>query len=504
MELGWDHSPDLDHPDLHRLNAVAAALDEARARLVLNGVCRQDAIGLESLVPGMLMGANPNSFTVNTSNTKLAVALEAIDLKKFAIVGTAVTVAIGILLKFFFWLKELWKKYRERQVTEAALKEAEQRLTAMRDFLAAEIAKSENKEPDINDAASALIAHYAVGDFSKFLFVYIANEVRRQQLKPKDAEHICKEITKLGDLRGETRDDLIRYTYMYGLISSKSAYLQPIVGMLLPACRPKDVTKHEMINYTTSITYGYLAEILELVEGTYRASRDGRPMLNYVEGISIKLRDFCEKFNGKTILPYHKVWRITYDLEERTVNTQKGGLTKIIYPRNHQVGFDPEVIALLDYFRENRSRRMGLHTYDHDNGLESFDKEGIQLLNALAQESQREIITRFGKKLKTLAQASNVDALIKVLERIEKDHAWFLDHYKAEVFDTVHDQNPQLVAIKHLSITEVVDNAIAFVKSAIMATKAIEELNFGLVTAGDQALRLFTNAARDTAAFIHA
>ena len=192
MELGWDQSPDLDHPDLHRLNAVAAALDEARARLVLNGVCRQDAIGLESLVPGMLMGANPNSFTVNTSNTKLAVALEAIDLKKFAIIGTAVTVAVGILLKFFFWLKELWKKYRERQVTEAALKEAEQRLTAMRDFLAAEIAKSENKEPDINDAASALIAHYAVGDFSKFLFVYIANEVRRQQLKPKDAEHICK------------------------------------------------------------------------------------------------------------------------------------------------------------------------------------------------------------------------------------------------------------------------------------------------------------------------
>ena len=500
MDLGLD-IPDLDHPDLFRLNAVKAALDETRARLILDGVCRSDVIGLESLVRGVMHGANPNSFTQNTSNTKLNIALEAIDLKRFAIIGTAVTIAIGLLLKFFYWLKEAWVQFRAKQVTDAAMQQAEHRLIEMRDFLAAEIAK-EAAEPDVNGDAGNLITKYGVNAYSRFIYMYLANEIRRKTLSYKDAEKICTEIAKVDNMQGTSQDDIIRYAFIYGLISSKSAHIQPITAMLLPGCRPKDVAKLTNINYTTGITYGYLEEILELVEGTFRAAHEKRDMLHYVEGISMKLRDFCNKFNPKGSLPYSHIWHTTFDVEERTVSDGKGGLRKIIYPRNHQVALDPSVNTMVDYYRDNRSRRYGLWAWDADTGLESFDREGVQLLNTLTQQSQRDELAIYLRKLKTLAQNNYYTHLISVLERIEKEHAWFLDQYKAEVYDTVRDHN--LVAIKHLSITEVVDNAIAFVKSAIMATKTVEELNLGLAAAADRTLRLYTNAARDSLAFIKA
>jgi hypothetical protein len=500
MDLGLD-MPDLDHPDLFRLNAVKAALDETRARLILDGVCRSDVIGLESLIPGVMQGANPNSFTQNTSNTKLNIALEAIDLKRFAIIGTAVTVAIGLLLKLFYWLKEMWVQFRAKQVTDAALKEAEHRLVAMRDFLAAEIAKE--TADDINGAAGNLVAKYGINAYSRFIYMYLDNEIRRKALNYKDAEKICTEILKVDSMQGTTQDDIVRYAFMYGMISNKSAHIQPIVAMLLPSCRPKDVAKLTNINYTVGITYGYLEEVLELIEGTYRAAHENRDMLKYVEGISMKLRDFIEKFNGRgNMLPYNHIWNITYELADRTVSTGKNSLNRIAYAKNHQVNPDPEVQVLIDYYRQHRSRRYGLYAWDRDSGLESFDREGVQLLNALTQQSQRKELEIYLRKLKTLAQNNYYSQMSSVLERIEKEHAWFMSHYKDEMYDTVRDHH--LVAIKHLSITEVVDNAIAFVKSAIMATKQIEELNLGLAAAADRTLCLYTNAARDSIAFIKA
>lgn len=493
--------PDLDHPDLFRLNAVKAALDETRARLILAGVCRSDVIGLESLLPGVMQGANPNSFTQNTSNTKLAVALEAIDLKRFAIIGTAVTVAIGLLLKFFFWLKEAWKTFYDKQVTDAAMKEAERRLIAMRDFLAAEIAK-ENTEPDVNGDAGLLITKYGVNVYSRFVYLYLANEIRRKTLSYKDAEKVCLEIAKVDNMQGQTHDDVVRYAFIYGLISSKTAHIQPITAMMLTACRPKDVAKLTNINYTTGITYGYLEEILEFVEGAFRASHEKRDMLHYVEGISMKIRDFVNKFNARGSLPHNNIWHTTFELEERMVSDRHGKLQKIIYPRNYQVLLDPSVNTMVEQFRANRSRRYGLWAWDPDSGMESFDREGVQLLNALTQESQREELSIYLRKLKTLCQSGHYAHLISVLERIEKEHAWFLDQYKAEVYEPVQDHN--LVAIKHLSITEVVDTAITFVKAAIMATKSVEELNIGLAAAADRTLRLYTNSARDSIAFIKA
>ena len=69
MFTAFPDMPMLDHPELHRLNAITASLDEARMRLLSDGMSRNLAIGLESMTPGIFEGHHLNSFTAVGSTT---------------------------------------------------------------------------------------------------------------------------------------------------------------------------------------------------------------------------------------------------------------------------------------------------------------------------------------------------------------------------------------------------------------------------------------------------
>lgn len=492
--------PSVDHPELYRLNAVSAALDEARGRLILAGVSRQDVVGLESLVPGMLQGANPNSFTLNPSNTKLAVALEAIDLKKYAVVGAAITVAIGLIIKLFYWLKEMWINFQQRQLSEAAMKEAERQLLATQAYLQKQV----NAAPDENSPvgeALRLITKYGVGDFSAFIFGYLGNEIQRHALTYKEAEEVSKEIHRITNVNGTTGEDLARYMLIFGLAQSRSAYLAPTCALALKTLHPKESAFMTNMHYAVAIIYDELLELMEWIEGTYRASKEGRDLGHYVHNLATWMRDFCNKFSRDGNIPPQGVFKITFSVEERLI-LDGDKSRRIQFPLKQQASFWPKLQELIDWYQENKTKRYSLYAHDHATGTVPFDKDGIRLLEALAHDGNREELAIFLRKMKTLDMAGRYVQMIKVLDRIEQSHTEFVSAHSGEVFERVPVPQGLGYNVKYLSIVEVVDNSIAFIRSMIMALRQIEELNLGISASADRALRMYVNATRDSVAFV--
>ena len=494
--------PSVDHPDLYRLNAVSAALDEVRGRLILDGVCRQDVIGLESLVPGMMRGAHPNSFTINSSSTKLSVALEAINLKKYAVVGAAVSIAIGVIIKLFYWLKEMWVTFKQRQLSEAAIKEAERQLQATQEYLQKQV-HDVPVENDIGAEAVRLVTTYGVGDYSMFIFSYLANEIHRKALTYKEAETIAKEIHRITNVHGKTADDITRYVLLFGLAQSKANILTPICGLTLKSIHPKESAYMSNMQYSVAIVYDEILELMEWIEGAYRAVKDQRNITHYIQNIGMWMRNFCNKFSKDGVIPPQGVFKVNFSIEERLIE-EKGEMKRVQMPLNQQVVFWPKLLEILNWFQERRAIRYGLYTHHDDANHTPFDKEGIALLEELSHEHNREELAIFLRKMKTLDMSSRYVQLIKVLDRIEKEHAEFLSEGRSERFDRVSTPDGIGYNLKHISVAEVIDNAIAFIRSMTSALRQIEELNLGIATSAERAERLYTNAARDSLAFVKA
>lgn len=99
----WKGDPEVT-TEMFRLNQVAESMNCMKEDIMLNGICREDAVALEQYAPGIFGDFRVGKFTTMHSETGKTIALEGIDWKRGTFIAAAIVAGITLLIKIFNWI----------------------------------------------------------------------------------------------------------------------------------------------------------------------------------------------------------------------------------------------------------------------------------------------------------------------------------------------------------------------------------------------------------------
>lgn len=388
--------PMVEHPELHRLNAITASLEEARNRIFSDGMSRNLAIGLESMTPGILEGHHINSFTAIGSSTKRKVALEAIDFKKGSIIAVGIGVVIGLLVKLFNWIYDRWLESGRQKDAEARMDRYHKELEKTRKKFEEErdeLVDRLFKNPDSNRIKN----RYGFDGPLGFIYANLAKRVEDGTLTFKEADHIAAGVSHfmIGD-----RDDaqaFAEYRLINILATQPTATLNGTLKMLLsdPKIKTLDLT---------GPTWAALVDTIAIVQRNVNLLKNMFSQIS--QGKSPE--DICTRFykamtsdiNGFNrpsqshlprlfkIAPVNGTWRSDADESGKISNY-------LTLPTSYTVESMPNVVESVQKVKQLYSERYGFYA---DQGHMAFERDERYMVSTLVTPKGNKLVVDFSKR----------------------------------------------------------------------------------------------------------
>lgn len=388
--------PMVEHPELHRLNAITASLEEARNRLFSDGMSRNLAIGLESMTPGILEGHHVNSFTAIGSSTKLNVALEAIDFKKGSLIAVGIGVVIGLLVKLFNWIYDRWLESGRQKDAEARMDRYHKELAKTRKKFEEErdeLVDRLFKNPDSNRIKN----RYGFDGPLGFIYANLAKQVEDHKLTFKEADHIAAGVSHfmIGDREDEQA--FAEYRLINVLATQPSATLNGTLKMLLvdPKLKTLDLTGP---TWTALVdTIAIVQRNVNLLKNMYSQISQGKSPEDICTRFYKAMASDINGFNRPAqahlprlfkISPVSGTWRSDANEQGKVSNY-------MTLPTSYTVESMPNVIDATQKAKQLYTERYGFY---QDQGHSPFDRDERYMVSTLVTPKGNKLVVEFANR----------------------------------------------------------------------------------------------------------
>lgn len=395
MFTAFPDMPMLDHPELHRLNAITASLDEARMRLLSDGMSRNLAIGLESMTPGIFEGHHLNSFTAVGSTTKLNVALEAIDFKKGSIIAAGIGVTIALIVKLFTWIYDRWLEAGRQRHADARLEQYHRNLEKMRKQFEKErdeLTENLFKSSDANRIKN----RYGFDGPMGFIYANLAKQVEEGRLTFKEADQVAASVSHF--MIGDRDDDqaFAEYRLMNVLAERPSATLNGTLKMLLmdPKIKVLDITGPAWTAIVDSIMT--IRNNLNILRGLVRDIRAGKAPEEICSRYYRIITKDINAFNSPQQSHIPRLFKINPVMGTERSEQDANGRVRNYFtlPTSYTVETVPKVEESVQMVSQLYSQKFGLYV---DRGHTPFDRDERYLVSTLVTDKGKNFITKFMK-----------------------------------------------------------------------------------------------------------
>lgn len=350
-------APEFEAPDFHRLTSLASSLIEYQTRIGVEGMSQDIAVGLETLVPGILNGVSMHAFTTLPSRTKQTVALEAINWQKVAAIASAVFSIITIILKLLDWLLGILKGMR-KSPEEKRMQQVLRELTHAR-VVAAMKAQALAKELEETRDVRTIRAQFCKGKPFDVVYEQICKLLEEDLVDYPDAKQIAINAEKvIRDVQRSPDADLY-YAMLRELARNPMASIPGVLLLTVPAKR------EDALNplYTATATLvRYICQTARYVNDIARQTiaANDRELIGLINSMLNGMARAGSELTDK-YAPHTGVFQVTPQIDIVQVPTDRGMSFVRKIPTAYTVEPMAKMISVQERFDALRDVRFGLH-----------------------------------------------------------------------------------------------------------------------------------------------